>query len=237
MNILDNEKLVERLASEYVLGTMKGGARRRFDSLLPSSMVLRRAVAEWQDRLNPMAQFAPQAQPSALVWHKLVRQLRLQQGFEQRSTMRNWKSSLVFWRTLGMVSTTLATLLVAVLVIKQVGPAIPPSSYVAMLSDDQAKPVAFVSGDPLQHRMTIRLVAHQTVASDKSLELWAIPKQGAPRSLGLLASDGSITLTLPDNATPQLVGLLAVTVEPKGGSPKADGPTGPIILKGAWVQV
>lgn len=240
MNILGNEKLMDRLCSEYVLGTLKGGARRRFEKLLPNSLVLRRAVAEWQDRLHPMAEFAPRAQPSANVWQNLVRQLRLNQTeapIERRIESRNWRSSLAFWRGLGLVSTALATLLVAVLVTKQVGPAAPQASYIAMLSDDQSKPVAVVTGDPLKHRMTIRLVSRQDVASDKSLELWAVPKQGAPRSLGLLAADGSITLLLPDNVTPESVGLLAVSLEPKGGSPKADGPTGPIIYKGAWVQV
>ena len=237
MNILGNEKLMDRLCSEYVLGTLKGGARRRFEQLLPNSVVLRRAVAEWQDRLHPMAQFAPTAIPSAQVWKNLVRQLRLNHNLEQSKPPANWRSSLAFWRGLGMASTALATLLVAVLVIRQVGPATPQASYVAMLADDQAKPVAIVTGDPLQHRMTVKLVGHQDIASDKSLELWAVPKQGAPRSLGLLASDGSITLPLPDNATPQTVGLLAVSLEPKGGSPKADGPTGPIIFKGVWVQV
>ncbi len=236
MNILGNEKLVDRLSSEYVLGTLKGGARRRFEELLPNSLVLRRAVAEWQDRLHPMAQFAPKAVPSAQVWKNLVRQLRLTQS-PQQPIASTWRNSLAFWRGLGMVSTALATLLVAVLVIRQVGPATPQASYVAMLADDQAKPVAIVTGDPVQRRMTVRLVGHQEIASDKSLELWAVPKQGAPRSLGLLASDGSITLPLPDNASPQTVGLLAVSLEPKGGSPKADGPTGPIIFKGAWVQV
>jgi anti-sigma-K factor RskA len=33
------------------------------------------------------------------------------------------------------------------------------------------------------------------------------------------------------------VPLLAVTLEPKGGSPKADGPTGHIVFKGAWVKI
>ncbi|MDP9108079.1 MAG: anti-sigma factor, partial [Pseudomonadota bacterium] len=133
--------------------------------------------------------------------------------------------------------TVLATILVGLLVVKPFEPATAASSYVAMLSDDQSKPIAVVTGDPVKHQMTIRLVSKQAVAADKSLELWAVPAKGAPRSLGLLASDGSITLPLPDNATPLSIPLLAVTLEPKGGSPKADGPTGPIVFKGAWVKV
>lgn len=241
MNLLDNEKLIERLSGEYVLGTLQGGARRRFERLLPASPVLRRSVAEWQDRLVPMAEFAPIAQPSPQVWQRLVRQLRLEeQALRVKGKKSFWLSlgsDLAFWRGLGLVSTTLATLLVAVLVFKQFDGAAPVNTYVAMLADDQSKPVAVVTGDPLRHRMTVKLVNAQVVAADKSLELWAVPKTGAPRSLGLLSSNASITLVLPDNATPDSIPLLAVTLEPKGGSPKADGPTGPIVFKGAWVKV
>ena len=49
MNILHAE-LADRLAAEYVLGTLNGGARRRFDALLPAHPVLRDAVAGWEKR-------------------------------------------------------------------------------------------------------------------------------------------------------------------------------------------
>ena len=159
MNIVNNEKLVERLSGEYALGTLKGGARRRFDGLLVNSPVLRRAVAEWQDRLVPMAQFAPVEKPSPQVWRKLAQQLRLDPspvGIDAKSSFwRSLGSDLAFWRGMGLVSTALATILVGVLVAKQFDTVAPTTSYVAMLSDDQARPIALVTGDPVRHQMTI----------------------------------------------------------------------------------
>lgn len=239
MNIRRNERLVEKLAAEYVLGTLRGGARRRFDTMLRDDPVLRRAVAEWQDRLHPMAEFAPDVKPGPQVWAAISNSIGLQAtaSASKKSFWLGLREDLSFWRGVGMTSTAVAAVLVGVLATKAPEQIIPTTSYVAMLSDDKAQPIAVVTGDAKTHTLMVKLVAQQNVAADKSLELWAVPKEGAPRSLGLLAADGSITLKLPDNATPQSIPLLAVTLEPKGGSPNPNGPTGPIVFKGAWVQI
>lgn len=235
MNIERNPELMDKLAAEYVLGTLRGGARRRFDALQARHAVIRRAVDEWQDRLHPLAEFAPAAVPRPQVWDNIARHVGLAQP-SGAGWLQRLRDSLGFWRGLSLASTTLAALLVVVLLTRQFGAEAPPS-FVAMLADDRSQPVAVVTGNARTHNLTVKLVAPQNVAADRSLELWAVPKEGNPRSLGLLAADGSITLALPANATPDTVPLLAVTLEPKGGSPKADGPTGPIVFKGAWVRI
>ena len=235
MNIERNPELVDKLAAEYVLGTLRGAARRRFDTLQTRHAVIRRAVEEWQDRLHPLAELAPAATPRPQVWDNISRQVGLAQP-SGAGWLQRLRDSLGFWRGLSLASTTLAALLVVVLLTRQFGTEAPPS-FVAMLADDRSQPVAVVTGNARTHSLTVKLVAPQTVAADRSLELWAVPKEGNPRSLGLLAADGSITLALPANATPDTVPLLAVTLEPKGGSPKADGPTGPVVFKGAWLRI
>jgi len=240
MNIQHNEKLRDRLSAAYVLGTLKGGARRRFESQLKNSALIQREVAEWQDRLHPLAEFSPAINPPARVWQAIEQKLVLRKQSSQASPWAFWtglRNDLSFWRGLGLVSTTVATILVAVLTIKQPEPTAPTASFVAMLTDDKAQTAMVITGDASHHQLIARVLSRQTVAADKSLELWAVPKQGAPRSLGLVAVDGTITLPLPDNATPQSIPLLAVTLEPKGGSPDPNGPTGPIVFKGAWVQI
>ena len=234
MNIERNPELVDRLAAEYVLGTLRHGARRRFDTLQARHAVIRRAVEQWQDRLCPLAEFAAPVAPRPQVWDNISHQIGLKQP-SNASWLQRLRDNLGFWRGLSLASSTLAALLVVVLLTRQFGEA--PPSFVAMLADDKSQPVAVVTGNARTHSLTVKLVAPQDVAADRSLELWAVPREGNPRSLGLLAADGSITLALPANATPDTVPLLAVTLEPKGGSPKADGPTGPIVFKGAWVRI
>ena len=235
MNIERNPELIEKLAAEYVLGTLRGGARRRFETLQTRHAVIRRAVAEWQDQLHPLAEFAPSIAPPPQVWDKIARQVGVSQP-AGASWLQRLRDNLGFWRGLSLASTTLAALLVVVLLTRQFGTEAAPA-FVAMLSDDKSQPVAVVTGNAHTHSLTVKLVAPQNVAADRSLELWAVPKVGNPRSLGLLGADGSITLALPADATPEGVPVLAVTLEPKGGSPKADGPTGPVVFKGAWVRI
>jgi anti-sigma-K factor RskA len=64
-------------------------------------------------------------------------------------------------------------------------------------------------------------------------ELWLIPADGKPRSLGLLRADRAVTITIPPNLMGQIVSnaVLAVSLEPLGGSPTGQ-PTGPVIASG-----
>ena len=109
MDIERNPVLVDKLAAEYVLGTLRGGALRRFETLLRRHVVLRQAVAEWQDRLHPMAELAPPAPPPAAVWSAIETKLDLpRKPQRKRSIWFELREDLSFWRGLGLVSTTAA---------------------------------------------------------------------------------------------------------------------------------
>lgn len=239
MNIQHNDELRDRLSAAYVLGTLKGGARRRFETLRKESALIEQEVLAWQERLNPLAEFSTAVTPPPHVWHAIEKQLE-RSATQQDSYWSFWRqlrNDLSFWRGLGMVSTSAAVIMVAVLTFKQPDQITPTASYVATLTDDKSQAVMVITGDVTHHQLIAKILLNQPLAADKSMELWAVPKNGPPHSLGLIAAHGTVKLALPDDVTPQSVPLLAVSVEPKGGSPNPNGPTGPIVLKGAWVQI
>lgn len=239
MNIRDNDLLRDQLAAEYVLGTLTGGARRRFEYWMRDDAGLHNTVAEWQQRLLPMAEFSGAVTPSPKVWDALARRLDLQPraAARKRAFWSSLRDDLAFWRGLGLVSTTAALIMLNVLLLRQVPVQTPAIPYVAMLTDNNARSIAVVTNDASKHRMTLKLVTPQAIASDRSLEVWAISKDGKPHSMGLIGADGTVTAALPANLVPAEAPILAVTLEPKGGSPNLDGPTGPIVFKGEWVKV
>jgi anti-sigma-K factor RskA len=231
----DNRRLREKLAAEYALGTLRGGARRRFEVWLVEDATLKQTVAEWQDRLHPLAEFVAPVPPPAQTWQDLERRLGLRPP-PRRSFWLGLREDLSFWRGLGMVSTALATILLTVLLTRLPEPGAPAVSYVAMLADDHAQPAMVITGDAGRRQLTVKLLSTPALAADRSLELWAVPLQGAPRSLGVLAAGDSVILPLPPDATPASTPVLAVSLEPKGGSPTRNAPSGPIIYKGAWLS-
>ncbi len=233
MNIRHNGPLREKLSAEYVLGTLKGGARRRFETWLRDDAALRNTIAVWRARLEPMAEFSAVQKPPKRVWMGIEQRLHLAPAAKPWAFWRN--DNLVFWRGLGIASTAVATLLVALMLTRTLDA--PLVSYVATLTNEKAEAALLLTADTRRGVLNVRLIAAQPVASDKSLQLWAVPKKGTPHSLGVLPDNQRITLALPDTATGPDVVLLAVSLEPKGGSPDPAGPTGPILYKGAWVRL
>jgi anti-sigma-K factor RskA len=81
--------------------------------------------------------------------------------------------------------------------------------------------------------LTIKAVAPLSPGADRSLQLWALPATGNPRSLGLVPASGVVQIALPVDAGTALQNIpaLAVSLEPRGGSPTGL-PTGPVLYSG-----
>jgi anti-sigma-K factor RskA len=218
--------LADRLASEYVLGTLRGPARRRFEALLPAHPALREAVAQWQQRLLPLSASVAPVQPSDAVWRGIESRLF---GVTAQPKASLWQR-LALWRTLTGVAT--GATLAMVLVSSRVPP--PQAPIVVVLNANpeaaQALNASFVASVSADGRaLVLRPIGELALTPGRALELWAVPPQGAPRSLGLVQPGGATTVLrtqlLRDTAA------FAVSVEPAGGS-TTGAPTGPIVSVG-----
>lgn len=87
-----------------------------------------------------------------------------------------------------------------------------------------------VAYDPVS-RKAVLLFDHFTAPSGKDYELWAI-RDGKPAALGLVHPDaeGHAVIELADAGEPQGLGAFAISLEPAGGSPHQDAPSGPVVM-------
>lgn len=230
-----NPQLRDKLASEYVLGTLRGRARTRFQGLLKYDPALRQLVADWERRLTPLAIAAGEVRPHARVWRRIAARI----GGKPQAGGR---AGLALWRGLAVASTTLA-LVMAVFIGAQPAPQ-QPVAMVAVMSDERAQPTMVVSWPPQKSardaHLRIKIIQdHPTMATNTSWELWMLPDgKAAPVSLGLVSLEQNQILKLrPEHAN--MMGKawgMALSVEPAGGSPTG-APTGPLIFKGRCVKV
>lgn len=75
MNLLQPPERLDALAREYVLGTLHGGARRRFERLLRESMAAQFAVSHWAGRLGHLAVPVRPMAPRPQVWAEVQQRL------------------------------------------------------------------------------------------------------------------------------------------------------------------
>lgn len=153
-----------------------------------------------------------------------------------RSLTAAWEN-LAFWRALG-IGASLALLVVMALFVPRPLPSPLASSYLAVLSEPRTqKPVLVVSAGRNDRQLWVTTLEPAIHAQGWSLELWALPKGRGPRSLGLVANGEKTALALSAAAEQALrdVTILAVSVEPKGGS-RSGAPTGPVLYSGLCVK-
>lgn len=257
MNIQNNPSLIEQLAASYALGTLRGAARRRFETLARDNATLRAAALIWQGRLASVAELQAQAAPSPAVWKRIENLINAEKQAQAMQAARaagaatarpgGWWASVGFWRGAtgaGALAAVLAVVTGLNLNSQLSGQvqdltarlsATPEIQYVAVLADDKASASMLVTFDPKNRKLLLKRLGAFQEQPDKSLQLWALPPGSAPRSLGVLGGEAVVRLTAADRDVRE-VPALAISLEPKGGVPAGSGPSGPVLFKGALIQ-
>lgn len=220
------------LAAEHALGLVDERQREERDSAFAA------AVDLWRTRLDPL--LGPGRAPPPRLWDRIAARLPAN-DLEERDPARPW-------RLATFAAAAAAAGLLGVLVLRPDGEPPAPSPapqiaatpeahmMVAALTPKEGAGTLTVTYDDREGRMTVTPVNMN--ADGRAPELWVIPADGKPRSLGVIADKAARTMIVAAGHRTMLAGgvTLAVSLEPQGGSPTGL-PTGPVVMTGTMTAV
>jgi anti-sigma-K factor RskA len=249
MDLHRHPGLIDQLAAEYALGVLRGGSRLRFEKLARHDPAIRLAIETWRGRLAAVPEIGAPVAPPPALWASIERRLNLAPARAEAAAPAapsrpavaprpRWFENLSFWRGWSIAATAVAALAL-VIALRQLAPVPAPQvaqearvGYVVTLADKDARPMMLVTWDDKTSEVTVRRMSGANDPKDKSMQLWGLPKSGHPVSLGVLPPGGVARFKA---AAIDTFPALAVSVEPLGGSPDPNGPTGPVVYTGKVV--
>ena len=224
--------LVDKLAAEYAVGTLRAGARRRFEQILRHDDAVRATVERWQRYLADL----PALQPATAPLPEILCRVEVQLGWREPTPARKalwqriWQGT-GFWR--GATAVAAVAIGLNLRLAQQLRDA-PVANAVAVLQDAQAQAAVLVTWDARTGTLSLKRLDATPLNTEQALQLWALPPGGHPQSLGVIGHQRAVRLTVAQPL--RQVPALAISVEPRGGSPNPQGPTGPVVFKGALID-
>ncbi|ALI00925.1 anti-sigma factor [Pseudomonas sp. FW306-02-F02-AA] len=216
-----SRSLRRALAADYAIGLMPAAARRRFEQLLLDDAELRIELAKWQESLASLNEPLVEVPVPDRVWTAINARIEPQE--------LHVPAKRPFWNWLRI---TLAVCSLLVAVTLGILYNRDSSQYSATLLSASAQPALRIKAH--DNYLQVEPLALAAVAPGHSLELWAVPADGKPISLGVIPAGGKGQVALSEKQH-ALLGkpiALAVSLEPEGGSPTGQ-PTGPVLYQGA----
>ncbi|KQZ82978.1 anti-sigma factor [Mesorhizobium sp. Root157] len=214
------------LAAEYVLGVLLAEQRQEASRRIDAEPAFARLVDAWEVRLSPLAEAYPEAEPPRSLKAAIDGRLFASPGAAPRASV--W-TSLGFWR--GLAVAALAGLVLTV-ALPYMQPPAEQMRLVASLAADSSDVKYLAVYDAAHHNVGL---SHLSGERDqgKDFELWMIEGDKPPVSLGVIPVGAVTQLPVAPPIQKQLEqgAVLAVSVEPAGGSPTGQ-PTGPVVATG-----
>lgn len=214
------------MAAELALGVLEGEERAEAIRQSLANPAFAAMVRKWQGRLDPLGEGYSEMPAPSNLWPAIEARLGAQ-------PQTGGVSQLRFWRGATALAGALAACLAAVVVFRppsiqevQVQAPVGPSAIAQLAGADGTLLAANLG--PQGSRLSIRAVT----LPDSALvpELWIIPGDGVPRSLGLINADGTTMVVLPPELKALLVdgAVLAVSLETPEGAPHTAPSSTPI---------
>ncbi len=219
-------QLLEHLASTYVLGTLRAGARRRFERLLVDRGDVRALVTQWEIRLGQLAMSVAPVKPSARLWPAIAAQTQNRTGRARQAPGRTWLGG---WIPAGFGLGGLVVGVMAASALFMLAPTLfltsdfvamrsgerLPASYVGLLTDEQGNGKVLVSSLRFGKTMSVKIIGPITPPPVGRLVLWATPANGPAFSLGTVPTSGTAVAMLaqPSEKLFANVSKLSITAE------------------------
>lgn len=228
--------LRDRLAAEYVLGTLHGRARSRFQALLRDDAPLRARVRFWEQALTPLAAPLRAAPPSPKLWQAI--EVRI----APREARRPWWSRWFDVRGLGPLAAGVMlglTLTLTAPTLWQSRGATSdepetqlPQSYVGVLATAEGRTGVIVSSLRRGKVMDVKQVQPVPVPGGRTLHLWSIEADGKTRPIGPVPQGTFVQVPLAQTAETLFAGAteLALSIEAEGAAPSS--PSGAFVYRG-----
>ena len=220
------------LAAEYVLGVLPADERQIASGRIDAETGFARLVDSWEVHFSPMAAAYAEVEPPATVKPAIDRRLFSSTAPSTTAAPSGslW-ASLAFWR--GLTAAALAALVLYVAVPYVRPPVVVPQErLVASLAADGSDVKYLVVYDAARRDVGLSLVSGERAAG-KDFELWMIEGKNAPVSMGIIPAGQTTHIPVTPAVQQKLAqgAVLAVSVEPTGGSPTGQ-PTGPVVAAG-----
>lgn len=218
----------DRLASEYVLGSLHGRARARFAALLREDTELQARVAFWERALMPMA-LVLSAAPSARVWHGIAARVAPRSQTPRRSWIERWFGQ----RSLAPLAAGLCVGVAATLFAPRLLDSAPtglaetqlPESYVGVLAATNGRAGLIVSSRRHGRVLDLKQVQPVSVDAGRTLYLWVIEANGSARAIGPMPQGAFVQVPLAQTSDQLFAKAteLAVSIEAAGTAPAVPG--------------
>jgi anti-sigma-K factor RskA len=238
MNTPDDSDNNNLRYAEYALGVLDADARAAVAQEILVNEQAATAVALWQRQLAPLAEDIGEIAPAARLWPAIRRARQLDPPAPPLHRPSLWEN-LRLWQWIGVGASLIATACLVLLVLTPLRQPPPPNVVTAAVMVSTIRQengiASWTATLDLERKQIIVVAASPgAIAPDRSTELWLIPHGQKPVPVGVFAAGGVTTLHLSAALLAQVgpSAILAVSVEPPGGSPTGQ-PTGPVVATGA----
>jgi anti-sigma-K factor RskA len=250
---LAQHPLLDALIGEYLFGSLRGPARRRFTRAIREEAFVAQRVDYWLARAQLQPSSVGAIEPSPEVWKAIARDLDLSSYVMSAQTISERTNASVAgesaahapswrrWFSLPRIVAITAAIVLVAMTIQTFAPILFASRFetIATLSSATSELSGTVTAARSSDGKRLQLKANRNLptTAQQSFEVWLLPKEGsAPISVGVLnaLNDKAIDVAVPQALIGRIeVGAkLAISVEPRGGS-TTGAPTGPVVFVGA----